>query len=818
MTDLPPEMPPDIPVAPARRSLWDRVSIVWLVPLAALAVALAVGWQSLASRGPLIEIAFTDASGIAPRETQLRFRDVAVGVVESLRFSPDFDKVIVSVRLEPDVRDYVDADSSFWVVRPQVTAQGITGLETVLSGVYIKGQWDTEAGGFNRSFEGLAEAPLLSADEQGTMVVLRATNGGLGGNVPLLYKGIEVGRVGPATVTLDGSAVEAEAVVLEPWDALLTQTTRFYNVSGFSLSFGANGASINFDSAASLLVGGVSFDTWISGAPLAQEGQSFTVYADADSARASVFSPDAGEPLMLTAVFEGNVTGLAIGAAVEIDGLRIGEVTALTGIVDQATYGDGRVRLLTQLAIQPARLGIDAADGTERALAILSDQVTAGLRARLVTGSLLNGALKVQLTTVPGLEPGEIDMDAQPYPALPVAASEIADIQATAQGTLDRINNLPIEELLASAKNFLDSATTLVASEDTQAVPGDVRRIIAQIETLTSSEGVQALPARLDAAATDLQSTLAEAQSLLAGLNEGDGAARLLATVDSAQATLDQIRTAAEGVPDLVARIDAFVARADTLPLDQIATEAEALLADTRALIGSDGVQAVPAQVSDAIASLRAVIDEVQGSGVVGNVDSAVTELRGVIADVDSATADIPALVDDARAALDQIREATTDLPDLIANADAVAEALAGADLQGTVAGARDLIAGLSDFLSRPEVQGLPGTVSDTVAGIGAMVDDLTEAGAVDSLNAAIASVEDAAGQVAASTEGLPGLIDRANGVLGSADTALSGLSDLGQTMRDVRTALREISRAADAVASLATRLERSPNALIFGN
>ncbi len=814
MTDL----PPDIPVAPARRSLWDRVSIVWLVPLAALAVALAVGWQSLSSRGPLIEIAFTDASGIAPRETQLRFRDVAVGVVESLRFTPEFDRVIVSVRLEPDVRDHVDADASFWVVRPQVTAQGITGLETVLSGVYIKGQWDTEPRGFQRTFEGLGEEPLLSADEQGTMVLLRATDGGLGGNVPLLYKGIEVGRVGPATVTFDGSAVEAEAVVLEPWDALLTQTTRFYNVSGFSLSFGANGAAINFDSAASLLVGGVSFDTWVSGAPLAQEGQVFTVYADAETARASVFSPDAGEPLMLTAVFEGNVTGLAIGAAVEIDGLRIGEVTALTGIVDEAAFGDARVRLLTQLAVQPARLGISATDGTEEALEILRDQITAGVRARLVTASLLNGALKVQLTAVPGLDPGEIDMAAQPYPALPVAPSEIADIQATAQGTLDRINNLPIEDLLASAKAFLDNATTLVAGEDTQALPGDVRRVIAQIEALTGSDGVQALPARLDAAAADLQTTLAEARQLLAGLNEGDGAARLLATVDSAQATLEQIRIAAGDVPDLVTRIDAFVARADGLPLDRIATEAEGLLAETRALISGEGVQALPAQVSEAVAALRAVIDEVQGSGVVANVDGAVTELRGVIADVGTATADLPELVADARAAIDTIRSATADLPALVANADAVAQALADADLQGTIAGARDLIAGIGDFLAQPEVQGLPATINDTVAGIGGMVDELNDAGAVASLNTAIASVEDAAEQVATATQGLPGLIDRAETVLGAADTALSGLSDLGQTMRDVRSALREISRAADAVASLATRLERSPNALIFGN
>jgi hypothetical protein len=52
--DAPPRMTdpvPSIPVTSARRSLWDRVSVIWLVPLAALAIALGVGWQNFSSRG-----------------------------------------------------------------------------------------------------------------------------------------------------------------------------------------------------------------------------------------------------------------------------------------------------------------------------------------------------------------------------------------------------------------------------------------------------------------------------------------------------------------------------------------------------------------------------------------------------------------------------------------------------------------------------------------------------------------------------------------------------------------------------------------------
>ena len=63
---------PDLPrlqAAPARRSRWRNVSLVWLVPLIAVVVSLGVAWRSYADRGTYITITFDDASGISPGET-----------------------------------------------------------------------------------------------------------------------------------------------------------------------------------------------------------------------------------------------------------------------------------------------------------------------------------------------------------------------------------------------------------------------------------------------------------------------------------------------------------------------------------------------------------------------------------------------------------------------------------------------------------------------------------------------------------------------------------------------------------------------------
>jgi paraquat-inducible protein B len=52
---------------------------------------------------------------------------------------------------------------------------------------------------------------------------------------------------------------------------------------------------------------------------------------------------------------------------------------------------------------------------------------------------------------------------------------------------------------------------------------------------------------------------------------------------------------------------------------------------------------------------------------------------------------------------------------------------------------------------------------------------------------------------------------------LNSAATAVAGLSETSSVVRDARDAMREVTRAAEAVAALARTIERNPNSLIFG-
>ncbi|PYE86004.1 MlaD family protein [Pseudoroseicyclus aestuarii] len=762
---------PEVPVQSGRRSLWQRVSIVWVVPIAALIVALGIAWNSWREQGPLIEIVFLDGAGVTAGETELRFRDVTVGLVEEVGFTEDLDQVRVSVRIDRDVAPYVDEEAKFWIVRPEVSTRGVSGLETVLSGVYLQGQWDTVQGEQTSEFEGLTQAPLLGPDRLGLSIVLRASGGLLSSNSPLLYKGVEVGRIGEARVSADGFYVEAPAVIYAPYDNLVTEATRFWDTSGFSVSLGSQGAEINFDSIASLVAGGLTFDTFVSGAELAEEGDVFEVFDDEEPARNSVFQTTDQNSLNLSALFDGNVAGLTIGSLVEINGIRIGTVAGLTGLVDRARFGDTDVRLQTILQIRPSALGLDQEAGAEEALDFLTAAVGEGLRARLVTGNLLTGGLKVQLFYPETVQPASLDLDAEPFPALPTVESDIVDVQATAQGTLDRINDLPIEALLQNASDFLDNAAALLGSDDLQRTPAEVRGLLADVRGVVGSDGVQQLPSQLSEVMAGANALVADVDLILQDIDENEAVPRVLAAVDALSAAASDVNDGLEGLPALLSSLTAVADEAGDLPLDALVSEIAGLAQDARSLVGSEAIQAVPERVAS----------------VTEELDGAVQQLRGLLGQVSDqqGVARALAAVDSAGAAADELTEALDGVPALVARIDSLA-AQAGemdlpalsAEVQGLAADARGLVGSEATQALPAQIAALTTQLNGTLGAVRGLVTGITDQDGVARLLAAVDSAQAAASGVEGSIAGVPALIDRLDAVAAQAQSVdLDGIA-----------------------------------------
>jgi paraquat-inducible protein B len=818
---------PEVSVSPARKAFLSGASFVWIIPIAALFVALFVAWQSFNDRGPIITIEFETGAGIKSGETELRYRDVTVGVVEKVSFTRGLTRVQAHIRVNKDVAPFIDNGAVFWIVQPEVSAQGITGLSTVLSGVYIEGSWDDQQGPAPEAFTGASEAPLIRPGQGGLEIAFRTVaNSQLTDNAPILYKGIEVGRIGRARISQRGNFAIVEALIFEEHRNLINQSTRFWDASGFSVSIGTAGAEIDFSSLATLIGGGITFDTFVSGGGRVSDGTVFEVFPDRETARNSVFNSSEVEPLGVSVIFDENISGLTVGAPVELSGLKIGEVESLSGIVNYDQFGDSRVRLNVVLSIQPARLGLPDEVTSEAALAFLQNRVVAGLRARLASASLLTGGLKVELVMVEDSPSARLVGEVGDLPVLPTTQNETSDASATVEGVFTRINNLPIEELLNSAITFMDSAESLVSSEDIRATPGDLRALLGEVQGLVASDDVRNIPVSLNA-------TLTRVEALVAELEKERVATKLAEVLTSAASAVSVVETSVAGVPALLAQIEAVAAKVETLELNELVTEVTALIRSAEAMVDSDDVKALPGavkrtldEVNVTLSEGRSLLGEVQGlvaSDDVQNIpvtlNATLMRVEGLVTQLEQEriTAKISEVLDSALNAAQTVEESVAGVPALITQIEAVAAKAESLEINELIAELTGLTKAAEAVVGAEDAKALPGSLKRALDEVNYTLQELREGGAIENVNQTLASARNAADSIAVSSKDLPKIVERLTALFAQAGRTIEGYNKGDQISREAQTTMRDIQKAADALASLARSIERNPNSLLLG-
>ncbi|WP_292287782.1 MlaD family protein [Marivita sp.] len=811
--------PADMNVTPPKKSVLRNLSFVWVIPFLALAVSLGIAWQSFADRGTLIEISFENASGVVAGETTLRYREVVVGTVEDVGFSSDLGRVIVSVRVDNDVAPFIDAEALFWVVRPEVSARGISGLSTVLSGVYIEGAWDNEPAAEARDFIGMSSPPLTQPGRPGKRITLATDDGTtISNGSPVLFRGVEVGRLETPRLSADGRTVMVDAFIDAPHDARLTQATRFWDTSGFKLSFGTSGFAVDFDSLASLVTGGVQFDNlYDDGDPL-PPGYVFNLYEEEEDARRNtlVRGPAQGVPFSIQ--FSESVNGLEAGDDVTYQGLEVGVVTELRSRVIESQFGP-ELSLLVNVSIDPQRMGLEAGTTPEETVDFFRFAVDSGMRARLATESLLSSDLRIELVVLDDVAPARLREDDNDLPRLPSVESNLSDFTATAEGVLERINALPIEEVMQRAISLMDSVEALARNEDLQRMPGSAVALLDDTRAIVGSEAIQSIPAQLDAAVTDLTDLVAE-------VREGGAVASLnsaLARLDEAMVGINEASRQApaltqnltklteEEIPAVLAELQGVAETAQTLELEGLVGSATQTLNRIDALIAQDAVQGIPDAVSAAIDDVREVVADVRAEGAVQTLGSSLRNLDRAMADISTATQDAPAVTRNLR----QITE--TDIPDLLAEIDAVATKAQELELQALVDSATGTLNRVDALVGSDETLDLPGTLNDALTEMRLALAELRAGGVVENLNATLQSASDAAGSVAQSVEDLPQLTARLERLVAETETVITSYGERSDFSTQTLSALREVQSAAKAISNLAREIERSPNSLIFG-
>ena len=473
---------PRATLTPKRRG---RVSAVWLIPLLAAVVAVGIAVHRIMNEGPTITVLFRSAEGVEAGKTHIKYKDVKIGEVSAVELHDNFSKVLVTARIDKHAEDLMVKDANFWVVQPQVTLSGVSGLGTLLSGNYI-GFEQGKSKERRRHFTGLEVAPVITIDQPGRQFELTAADmGSLATGSPLYFRRLRVGQVIGSKLAADGASVRFLVFVNAPYDRFVSAETRFWNASGMDVSLGAEGLDVRTQSLVSLLIGGVAFETpsfLTDGEPAAAD-TSFPLYADRDTA---MKQPEAIARRYVL-YFDDSLRGLSIGAPVTLLGLEAGEVTDVGFEMDpEALVLRGRVEFVAYPERVVAHVRTLESAKTERLIgdeqqshAFLQGLIEErGLRGQLRSGSLITGQLYVAFDYVPDAPKVKLDWSV-PTPVIPTVPSTLPNLEDKVTGILDKIDKIPFEAIGNEIKQVLASIDKAI---------GDIDKAVDHIDTGVTPE------------------------------------------------------------------------------------------------------------------------------------------------------------------------------------------------------------------------------------------------------------------------------------------------------------------------------------------
>lgn len=475
------------------------ISPIWMVPITAALIGLWLVYVSFSNQGPLVVLTMSNAEGIIAGKTMIKARSVEVGMVQTVKLSEDLTHVIITARMAVDTEELLRQDSQWWVVKPRIERQGISGLGTLLSGSYIE-LMPGKSKKYREKFVVQDTAPVAQPDEKGLRIRLTSEQSrGLNIGDPVMYRGFTVGRVEQSHFSTGSRQMEYQLFITAPYDGLVTSNVRFWMNGGVRFEASAEGMKFETGSLENLIKGGVSFDVpkgWGLG-KAAASGQQFTLYADESSSRNRYYE----RYLDYVLLFNDSVRGLSSGAPVEYRGIRIGtvmEVPFQLGDVELLGRNSGLIPVL--IRIEQDRFD---EEGGDRALSQLSrdieQQIRKGLRATLKTGNLLTGALYVDFNSVPDSLASAGYGRFGSYHTIPTVAGGLARIEQQANRLLNKFNELPLEQTLSNLDAMLKESKQSFAA---------MRELSSNMNKLATQPGAQQLPAELTRAMQELQKTL----------------------------------------------------------------------------------------------------------------------------------------------------------------------------------------------------------------------------------------------------------------------------------------------------------------------
>ena len=263
-----------------------RISPFWLLPIIALIIGATLFFQIIKEQGYTVNITFATGDGLVANKTQIRYQGLQIGVVKKVNFTDDLKKVVVEANIYPEAKTVLRETTKFWLVQPNASLAGISGLDTLISGNYITLQ--PGSGEYQYDFMAETEGPIAQIKDGDLLIRLISNDlGSISVGASVFYKKMPVGKVMNYRFTKDQKEIEIDVVIEKAYTNLVKSDSHFWNISGIKADVGMGGVKVDMDSLAAVVQGAVAFDS-PEQSQRAMQNDKFTLYPNLQAAQRGV--------------------------------------------------------------------------------------------------------------------------------------------------------------------------------------------------------------------------------------------------------------------------------------------------------------------------------------------------------------------------------------------------------------------------------------------------------------------------------------------------------------------------------------------------
>jgi len=491
-------------------SKFNFMTSIWIVPFIALLIAGWLAYQYFSELGPEIRIVFPKNEGLKAGQSHIRYKNVAIGTVTKIELNKEGEGVVVIARMDKMASPYLNENSRFWIVKPEVGVSGVSGLDTLLSGTYI--DMYTQKGAIAKEdFVGLAQTYRNIGD--GEYFILNTHRGASSVKVgtPIYFKNLKVGQVEYLVLSLDNTSVDVIVFIDKKYTSYVQTLSRFWIRSTLDAEIISGTLDLKIAPITDMIQGAIEFSSPLGGRnETIPDGFVFELYKNKNIIESKKIGH--GGQYIKTFILHTHepIAKLKEKSLVRYGGFEVGKVKKIKLSYEKKTHAM-KGKILIDIDTSVFKDPMDKNHTGEENFYLAVEE---GLRAQVIPTDPITGSLYVNLTFVENEGNKSIEPLGK-YALIPTVEYTSGNFMVSATKILDKINNLPLEKLLASLNKVVDESAKPVANAN--AVLIDLKKTVKNLNKMTDKKTFVKMPDDVNRMLKELERTLKTTKKVVKG-------------------------------------------------------------------------------------------------------------------------------------------------------------------------------------------------------------------------------------------------------------------------------------------------------------